>query len=299
MKVIFLTVKIVVLGASGLLGSHVAKAAEESPDIALVRVGRQEALALDAELGLGDVRRLLTLSPGDVIINCIGWIPQRSVGNDSQDEALAQRLNVEIPREISEWALQTGANWIQPATDCVFSSDGGPHPETAPRQPTDVYSRSKSRGEEYCASALNIRASFVGIDNGPSLMGWLAAQPNKAVVSGFTNHFWNGVTANSLADLYLGIAQTSSLSAGNFHFVPNDWVSKAELLRLGAVAIGRPDIEVVDVEASFPIDRRLSTLNLSENINHWNAAGYDSVPSIAHLILNMSRRRKVRSGSAG
>ncbi len=94
-----------------------------------------------------------------------------------------------------------------------------------------MYARTKALGEFINQTDLIVRTSAIGPElkiEGNSLFSWFLRQ--KGEIRGFTQAFWTGVTTLELAkgiDSFI----TQELS-GIFHFVPNEKISKYELLLL-------------------------------------------------------------------
>ena len=73
--------RLVVLGANGMLGSEVARIAEVN-SIPVVVISRNSEVPFEAEsMEFEQVARKLGLSSSDWLVNCIGWIPQKSSGD--------------------------------------------------------------------------------------------------------------------------------------------------------------------------------------------------------------------------
>jgi hypothetical protein len=66
--------------------------------------------------------------------------------------------------------------------------------------------------------------------------------------------------------------------------IPKDSVSKFELAALISSKFGREDLVINRVTAPMAIDRRLDTLNRSENDRLWRDAGYSTIPTITLMI---------------
>jgi dTDP-4-dehydrorhamnose reductase len=144
--------KVVVTGAAGLVGSHLA-----------VRLAREhEVLALKhGDLDITDqqaVHRCIANTRPHVILNCAVL----QVDDCEKDPARAQAVNVEGPRYLAEAASAAGAQIVQFSTQYAF--DGEPvsrEPytiEDKPR-PVNVYGTTKVAGEQAVLSAC--RQSYI------------------------------------------------------------------------------------------------------------------------------------------
>jgi dTDP-4-dehydrorhamnose reductase len=175
---------------------------------------------------------------------------------------------------------------IQIATDCVFSGKVGHYSETSEHDPADVYGKTKSVGEVVSPSMMHLRVSIIGPEKRgfTSLYDWVARQPQDSKITGYTNHFWNGIPAKHFGRLAKTIIENNLFEAGVHHVLPADDVTKAELVRLIAEHSGRSDISISDAPAATGIDRTLSTNTPDFSAGLWRAAGYSAPPSIARLV---------------
>jgi dTDP-4-dehydrorhamnose reductase len=250
---------VTILGATGMLGSACVK---EFPNA--LKPSRNE---IDAEKNEQELNGW--------VINCIGAIPQKI-----SDREKMWKINSEFPKSIQN------AKVIQIATDCIYSGKDGNYSETSNPDPVDEYGKSKLAGED--AKSLKIRCSIIGPDkSAASLFEWVRQQPQNAVINGFTNHIWNGVTTKVFANMCQGIIENEFYQNKVFHFVPADRVSKFELIKLIANRIGRNDLEILPTDNEKSIDRSLSTNYPQINQQLWEFAGYSRPPTIAQMIQDM------------
>lgn len=225
-----------VLGASGMLG-HVVLAHLQSAE--KFRVQGSLRSDFDAEAfalgGSSDYLKGL-----DAIVNCIGIIKPYCKDDDPAGVRHAIRVNALFPHQLGTWARAHGAKVIQIATDCVYSGSKGKYVESDAHDALDVYGKTKSLGEVLDGSVLNIRCSIIGpeLKGKLSLLEWFLAQPEGAELNGFSHHLWNGVTTLQFGQLCEKILETPAVhdallkSSLVHHFVPNETVSKFELLEL-------------------------------------------------------------------
>ncbi len=248
--------EITVLGSSGMLGQAVSLLFPES-----YKPSRKEFDALKDDPRFSGW-----------VINCIGAIPQRVKDSDTM-----WKLNAEFPLKIK------GAKVIQIATDCIFSGKKGNYLETDLPDPVDEYGRSKLAGE--AAKSFKIRCSIIGPDkSNASLFEWVRQQPAEATIYGYVDHLWNGVTTQTFARLARALVDNNYWKSGTFHFLPQNSVSKFELVKLIAKKTNRNDLKIVEKKTGNPINRTLSTVNPDLNKKMWNLAGYSQAPTIEQLI---------------
>jgi dTDP-4-dehydrorhamnose reductase len=245
--------KVVVLGATGMLGHMVFKYLE---------VRRWEVYGLakryegDNHFNIYDKEWPEVLEDCDWVINCIGAIKPR-IDSSYHGEQWAIEVNALFPHELVEHL--EGQNIIQIATDCVYSGKKGYYKENDSHDALDVYGKTKSLGEVSQPNVFNIRCSIIGPELGTnnSLLEWLVQQKRFARVNGFTNHKWNGITTLQFAKICELVM--CGLEIPNLIHIPAQTVTKATLVKEIASAYGREDLLITDKESDTTIDRTLST----------------------------------------
>jgi dTDP-4-dehydrorhamnose reductase len=277
--------RLVILGSTGMLGSEVLRVASDS-DIEVVPVSRASGVRFDAQTQLfASLATELRLSPRDWVVNCIGWIPQKSSGDDLLDQRVAWLLNSSLLEQISETRENLGFNWIQIGTDCVYDGQEGGYIESSQKNGNDLYGLTKIAGEEFTHNAMLIRTSIIGRDTrtSASLYSWFKQAISQSEVSGYVNHFWNGVSTTAFSHLVLGLIDASQTRPFYQHWVPRGQVSKYELLSMFADLLGLDASRVVPVDDELDLDRTLATSNQGFNEELWSLAGYNQEPSIMEL----------------
>ena len=289
-------VKILVLGASGMLGhtvSRVLKFENLSVTDGVRSSKSQSGFSPELVFDATDPFSMQTqyeLDAYDYVINCSGVIKQKSNEEDSAEIENAIKVNSLFPFALSDMALKFGFKVIQIATDCVYDGHEGRYTEKSIHNATDVYGKTKSLGEVKSKEVMNIRTSIVGIEDNSnySLLSWFLSQQSNAKIEGFTNHLWNGVTTYHFAKVVAGIIKNSEFEAGTFHLVPAEDVSKYQLLHFFSIYFDREDVEIIKNAKSDAIDRTLSTLNQASNLKFWKSAGYNEPQRISTMIHEYS-----------
>lgn len=261
---------ILILGASGMLGHKIA---EELADLDIIALGRFDYQAFDS-------LDPYSLTANDWVINCIGAIPHKN-----SDAETFIRLNALFPKFLAE---NTNASIIQIATDCVYDGTKGNYIESDIKTASDIYGLTKYLGEVQRHRFLNLRASIIGpeLTAKKSFFEWVRTQPHGATVQGFTNHYWNGLTTEAFAKIVKGLIKTNIKLGGTFHLSPKDQVSKHELLEMVATKVQRTDLKI-QPKLVHRIDRTLGTEFPNLNSLFWRVAGYESAPTIQHMISTM------------
>lgn len=298
--------KVLVLGASGMLGSMVfdglrrepgldlsASVRREMPAAAGVRWRRFDACAATP----GAVVELL--EGMDWVVNCIGIIKQRLDEDCPGEVEQAIRVNALFPHLLAAGAAQAGCRVLQIATDCVFTGRKGAYLETDRHDAEDVYGKSKSLGEVHAAGFHNLRCSIVGPEVGSarSLLGWFLGQAPGARLRGFANHYWNGITTLHFARICAGLIRTGADLPSLVHVVPADTVSKGGLLQCFAEAFDRLDLQIEVGPVPEPVDRSLATLDAGMNQAIWRAAGYGAAPTVEAMVQEMAQYVKNAGGN--
>ena len=271
--------KVLVIGATGMLGAAVTEVLTADPAFKVTATTRK---TFDID---DDLARLDELVRGHQwIVNAAG-ITKPLIRDDN-----ALRINSQFPHALAKAAEAAGAQVIQIATDGVFSGADGPYYEDDPHDAADIYGRSKSLGEVHSPAVIHLRCSIIGPEPAEPkyLLEWLRHQPQSATVYGFTNHWWNGITTLHFARLTAGIARGTIILPPVQHVVPAGVVTKADLLRELARCYKRTDLRIEDAEAPNRVDRTLATRHPGVNAALWRAAGYVQPPSIAHMIEELA-----------
>lgn len=283
-----MTKRIVILGSTGMLGSEVVRVAKQLgvPCLPISRTGAHPFDALAEDFGSLSVRAQFTQD--DLVVNAIGWIPQKASGDLLRDKREAMLLNSSLLQGISRAQEDIGFRWLQIGTDCVFRGDKGTYVEADPSDASDLYGASKISGEAFCSNATLVRASIVGPDSRShaGLYAWFKKASLDGKISGYLNHRWNGVTTTAFARLAVGL-MTESLGPVHQHWTPADIVTKHELLEMFSAELGFQSGLVRGIRTDENVDRTLSTSRPDLNERLWSIAGYDGVPTVRELVAEM------------
>lgn len=304
--------KVLVLGASGMLGAMVTDVLARDSELKVTASARSgELLALGKQripeaawvpFTAGETDPAPLLKEVEWVVNAIG-ITKPLIHDDSAFEVeRALRVNSLFPHALAKAAEAQGTRVLQIATDCVYSGQQGQYQESAAHDALDVYGKTKSLGETYSDAMHHLRCSIIGpeIKDFRFLLEWFRRQEKNATINGFTNHQWNGVTTLQFAKLCRGVIK-SGLKLGHLqHVIPGDALAKSDMLKVFAEAYGRPDIRINETQAAKVIDRILQTGQPEQNASLWKAAGYPAPPTVADMIREVSRfdLRLALAGSA-
>lgn len=262
--------KIVVLGRTGMLGHMVQKKLAEDKSLQVDGTQMTDSSApmyFNVEEGMENLDALCKQAGGyDYFINCIGITQNKISYNDSISIVRGIKINAIFPHQLADFAEKKGSFVLHMSTDGVFAETAKNVDEEQPADCTGIYGKIKSLGEVvHKNNVINIRCSIIGpspFEKG-GLWEWFHAQQEGAVISGYTNHFWNGVTTLQYADLCHAIIQNNCFTtlrkeSAVFHFVPNHGISKFELLNIFKDVFKR-NIIIQPKEAETAISRNLIT----------------------------------------
>jgi len=295
--------KVVVMGASGMLGAMLTDWLARDPSLQIKATIRRRDLLAHCRARVPDVEWkefdadsdcetwLPILEGATWVINAIGVIKPFIHDDITAEVERAIAVNAFFPHRLARVAARVGARVLQIATDCVYSGHTGNYRESSAHDPLDVYGKSKSLGEVRSPCVHHLRCSIVGPESkhGASLLEWFLRQPSGASVRGYTNHHWNGITTLQFARTCHGIIRGGLKLPHLQHLVPLDRVAKSELLRSFAQAFGRTDICIEPSEAREALDRTLETENHELNQQIWTAAGYATFPTIQQMVVELAQ----------
>jgi len=227
--------RVLVLGAAGMVGHVVTAFLEEQGSFTVVPVVHRRPFFRDAVSM--DLREFALLShflnehQFDAIINCAGILPRRA----EEDVCSAILINSYLPHYLEHRFRDTLTRVIHISTDCVFSGQKGDYVESDFADGDSVYARTKKMGELNNRKDLTLRLSVVGPELvawplGEGLFSWFMAQ--KREIRGFTHVFWTGLTTVELARQIAGILKEHPTLSGVYHLVPETKIPKHDLLAL-------------------------------------------------------------------
>jgi dTDP-4-dehydrorhamnose reductase len=225
--------KILVTGASGLLGSNLTlEAAKQHQVIAVshthsLRLESAKTFATDLSIPENAVQVINEVVP-DWVIHCAA---ETNIDRCELDPERAFRLNRDMARWVARATRAVGGNLIHISTDAVFNGLKSNYMEDHVPQPINVYGQSKLEGElavsEEDPGAIIIRTNFFGWNavEKKSLAEWFLAHLEEGrTCRGFTDVFVKLLLVNDLAGIILRILE--STCEGIYHIVGKDCVSK-------------------------------------------------------------------------
>lgn len=279
--------KIMVLGATGMLGNAMVRVLSENASwevFGTVRSGEArrffpckiaEKLAVGVDVENQDtlVKAFAKIHP-DVVVNCVGLIKQLA---DAEDPLLAIPINALLPHRLARLCGLSGARLVHMSTDCVFSGDKGGYRESDPSDAKDLYGRSKYLGEVTYPHSITLRTSIIGheLQSANGLVGWFLSQQGQC--NGYTKAIFSGLPTVVLAQIVRDVVIPRSDLSGVYHVAAQP-ISKYDLLKLIADAYGKK-IDIAP-DAKLVIDRSLNSDRFRD------ATGYVA-PGWPELIKSM------------
>jgi dTDP-4-dehydrorhamnose reductase len=283
---------IALLGSSGMLGSAIVDYFK-SIEVPIIEVNRDSNPAhhdnshIVFDISSQNANDLIEQLPSDsFLINASGVIKHKINDNNMKDITDSIRINTIFPHQLVESSKKKNIRILQIATDCVFSGNRGNYSENENHDPTDIYGVTKSLGEVVDMNIMILRCSIIGVEKRSKIefLNWVIDQPLNAKLDGYSDHLWNGLTTLHFAKMLNGIITKNLFSAGTQHIVPQDYVSKYELIKMVANEFGRDDLLIESTASQNAVDRRLVTLSEVENQKLWNSAGYDQPIRISEML---------------
>ena len=274
--------KVLVLGASGMLGSAMIRELSRHSQLQVWGSLRSDAdkAAFSSQiaghlisgvdvLNEEHLTELFKRVAPQVVINCIGLVKQVK---ESENKQKAMAINALLPHQLAKLCQQYGARLIHFSTDCVFSGTRGNYRETDIPDAQDLYGRSKLLGELDEPNTLTLRTSIIGheLHGSQGLLEWFLSQ--REACKGFTKAIFSGLPTPVLASLVHKLLSKADL-AGVYH-VSSEPISKYNLLKVIATQYGK-EIKIVPSD-ELVIDRSLDSERFSKQTG-WVAPSWDAM----------------------
>jgi len=258
--------RVLVLGASGLIGSTMLGVLSKKPSLDVFGTFRSDSSAqhlsgiplnkiytgIDIENDSKMLDIFSSIHP-DIVINCIGATKHKDEGN-SPIQAI--KINALFPHRLAELSSLFSSRLIHVSTDCVFSGKKGFYTETDQTDAEDLYGKSKALGEVLYGNTLTIRTSTIGyeLNTKYGLLNWFLSQENKC--KGFKNAIFSGLPTVVLAETVRDFLLENNELRGLYH-IGSEPISKYDLLKLIAT-IYKKKINI-ELDEELVINRSLDS----------------------------------------
>ena len=251
--------KILILGADGMIGHKIAHSLYQDFDLILTsrkKISTESIGINSGKLIYHDFLNNMTydlldkIMP-DVIINCIGITTRRGIKDSFNNTIL---LNSKLPNSLDSWVQSNAKKLIHFSTDCVFSGTKGNYLDNDKPDAYDLYGKTKSAGEINSSNTLNIRCSIIGRElfNFTELFEWLILNKNKKI-EGFSNVIYSGITNVRMGKI--------------IHYILKHKLNLSGIYNISSVPISKYDLLVKLSEAfSLNIDIEENTDNKSNKV---------------------------------
>jgi len=226
--------RILILGADGMIGHKIAQSLE---DFELILASRKSISSKSIGIINGkmvlhnlitdSLDLLLDNTTPDIIINCAGITTRRGVEDNIVNTEL---LNSDLPHKLDSWANLNSKKLIHFSTDCVFSGNRGNYLDNDFADAEDIYGKSKALGEVNSPNTLTIRCSMIGRElyNFTELFEWLKKNKNKKI-EGYSKTFYSGITTVRMG-IILNQILKKNLNLSGIYNISSTPISKFDLL---------------------------------------------------------------------
>jgi len=279
--------RVLVLGATGLLGSAVFHVLSEKKDWRVFGTLRTEeskrffAPVLNLNLVVGvdvldhaELIKLFNQTKPDVVINCISLAkPLLSAGSPLDIIPIYALL----PHRLAHLCRLAEARLIHISSDGVFSGSNGQYTEDDIPDARDIYGLSKLMGEVIIPHAIVLRTSLLGpeLQSANGILAWFLSQ--QETCNCFSRVIFSGLPTVVLAQIIRDYVIPKPKLFGVYH-VAAEPISKFDLLKLIAEIYGKT-IELI------PVDRPVCDRSLNP-ARFYAATGYEA-PEWPELIRIM------------
>jgi len=294
--------RVLVTGASGLLGSNLALQAVARYSV--VGITHQHPLAdpgfetLQADLlAPGAVARVLDETQPDWVIHCAALA---DIDACEQQPELARQLNTELPGELAREAASRDLRFAHISTDAVFDGSHGPYKETDGPNPRSVYAKTK-RMAELAVKAAHPQWLILR----PNLFGWSPSGThslaeffynklsNGQAVNGFTDRLFSPLHVGFLSEIILELLDKGE--HGIYNAGSRDSLSKYDFGMAIARQFGFNEqlVHPTDAEAAAPrsADLRLNVSRLSQTLGRRLPSAAEGVARLYDELHNGHRQK--------
>lgn len=258
--------RILVLGASGMLGNSVLRFLSQNKNFNVYGTVRNENKKAILPKNLQDkifsnvdvlidksLEILFNNANPDVVINCIGITKQQ----EKSDNALISiPINSLLPHKLYFLSNEYKARFIHISTDCVFSGEKGMYVESDQSDASDLYGKTKYLGEVCYKNSITLRTSIIGheLESKKSLVDWFLSQ--KGIVKGFNKAIFSGLPTVEISRIIQDFVLPNKNLDGIYHLSAEP-INKFDLLKLIAETY-KKEIQITK-DSSISINRALDS----------------------------------------
>ena len=256
--------KVLVIGASGMIGSTVLRVLSESKDLVVLGTVRNASvkrfftsamasrLIADVDVEHPDaLLKVLDDVRPDVVINCAGLTKHKP---EADDPLVSIPINTLMPHRLAGLCKLAGARLVHVSTDCIFSGEKGGYAEADFADARDVYGKSKVLGELVYPHTITLRTSTIGheLQSKYGLLDWFLSQETRC--NGYARAIFSGLPTVIFAQVIRDVVIPHNELSGLYHVAAKP-INKFDLLKLIADVYGK-SIDIVP-DDKLVIDRSL------------------------------------------
>ena len=262
--------RIILLGANGLLGSSLMRRLTGDQEFTVIRLDRNQLNLADPLL----VDETLSGLEFDWLINCAAYTAVDDCENQSGHAYL---LNGHAPGQVARLCAAKGARMIQFSTDYVFDGKKeGAYSEEDPTNPISIYGRSKLIGERQVLAAhrdhMVIRLSWLFGPGRPNFPEWVLRQAASGSIGVVNDKTGCPTYTEDVAAWVRALLLRPRSGGGLIHVCnpsPCTWFEYAtEILRLAGIPVKPDPIRMADLrglQAARP-DNSVLDVSLFESL---------------------------------
>lgn len=284
--------KVLILGASGMLGSALINVLSEKENWKVLGTVRSDEakkffnpkisknlIEINNVLNYENLTKVFNQVKPEIVINCISL--SKELLKKANPFMIISTYSL-LPHQLSKVCKEKRARLIQISSDGVFSGKKGNYKENDIKDAQDIYGASKYLGELDEDHTITIRTSIIGheLRNKEGLVEWFLAQKKKCEC--FKSAIFSGFPTVVLAEIIRDIIIPNQKLRGIYHIASNP-ITKCKLLALIAKEYGLK-INII-ANNKIKINRSLNAERFKK------ATGYIS-PEWKDLIKSMHLYKK-------
>lgn len=284
--------KILILGASGMLGStiiHVLSEKKRWKILGTIRNNNNKNFfhpkILPNLIKINDLRNLKNLAKvlykvkPKIVINCISL--EKELLKKADPLTMISTYSI-LPHQLSKICKEIKSRLIQISTDGVFSGKKGNYKENDIKDTQDIYGICKHLGELDDSHSITIRTSIIGheLNSKNGLVEWFLSQKKKCEC--FENAIFTGFPTNVLSEIIRDLIIPNKKLNGVYHIASKP-ITKCKLLALIAKEYG--------LKINLIANNKIK-INRSLNANRFNKATGFVSPNWNDLIRSMYLYKK-------
>lgn len=225
--------RILVIGASGFLGSYVYNTCRQQR-IHVVGTStneRDDFESVDIS-GIESVRQVMEKTKPDCVINCAAMT---NVDECERNPALARSVNVDGVENLARICKSVDSRLVHVSTDSIFDGKTGGYTEETEPIPINTYASTKVEGEKLVLSLAKsfviVRTNFYGLNpNGKHFLNWILSSLKEGrEMIGFEDTTFNPLWVSDLAGLLVELADSSY--EGILNCASDEQFTKYEFIR--------------------------------------------------------------------